>query len=136
MPRPLRRLSLGVIVAPLLWSGLACAGHRAAGARGSQPPAPEPVEVILTVTNHHWLDVTIYVLHDGQRSRVGTVTAVSTQQFVLPMRLLGISRQFQLLGEAIGSPAYARTEMLLIQPGQAIEWTLESDLRRSSVGVF
>lgn len=134
MPRPLRRFSLGVIVAPLLWSGLACAGHRPSA--GPRPPAPEPVEVILTVTNHHWLDVTIYVLHDGQRSRVGTVTAVSTQQFVVPMRLLGISRQFQLLGEAIGSPAYARTETLLIQPGQAIEWTLESDLRRSSVGVF
>jgi len=134
MPRPLRRISLGVVAAPLVWLGLACARH---GSPASpRAPAPEPVEVILTVTNHHWLDVTIYVEHDGQRTRVGTVTAVSTQQFVVPMRVLGISRQFRLLGEAIGSPAYARTETLVIQPGQAIEWTLESDLRRSSVGVF
>jgi hypothetical protein len=126
---------MGVVVAPLLVSGLACARPRG-GSPPPRPPAPEPVEVILTVANHHWLDVTIYVEHDGQRTRVGTVTAVSTQQFVLPMRLLGMSREFQLLGEAIGSPSYVRTERLSIQPGQAIEWTLESDLRRSSVGVF
>jgi hypothetical protein len=117
----------------LVW-GLACARSRPGAA--PRAPVPEPVEVVLTVTNHHWLDVTVYVEHDGQRTRVGTVTAVSTQQFLLPMRLLGISRQFRLLGEAIGSPGVARTETLLVQPGQAIEWTLESDLRRSSVGVY
>ena len=32
--------------------------------------------------------------------------------------------------------AFARTQTLILQPGQYIEWTLETDLRRSSVGVF
>jgi len=29
-----------------------------------------------------------------------------------------------------------RTEILTVRPGQRIEWTLETDLRRSSVGVY
>jgi hypothetical protein len=28
------------------------------------------------------------------------------------------------------------TETLVVQPGQYIEWTLETDLARSSVGVY
>ena len=93
-------------------------------------------DIPLKVTNHNWLDVTIYVLHDGQRTRIGSVTGSSTQDFTLPRRLLGQSHELALLGEAIGSPDFARTEVLNIQPGQYIEWTLETDLRRSSVGVY
>jgi hypothetical protein len=96
----------------------------------------DPVEVVLTVTNHHFLDITVYVEHDGQRTRIGMVTAASTQGFLLPMRLLGVAHQFRLYGEAIGSSEVVRTETLTIQPGQFIEWTLEHDLRRSSVGVY
>jgi len=90
----------------------------------------------LHVTNHHWLDMTISVEHDGQRTRVGAVTAAASAEFVLPLRIFGVSREFRLVGEAIGSPEVVRTETLTIQPGQFIEWTLEHDLRRSSVGVF
>ena len=93
-------------------------------------------EFVLRVVNHHWLDVDIYILHDGQRTHVGTVTATTTQEFLLTDRLLGASRQIALLADAIGSPEGVRSETLLLQPGQYIEWTLESSLRRSSVGVY
>jgi len=107
----------------------ACTSHR--------PRSADPQdEFTLIVVNHHWLDVTVYVLHDGQRTRIGTVTGSSSQQFVLPGRLLGQSHQLALFGDAIGSNDFARTETLNIQPGQRIEWTLETDLRRSSVGVY
>jgi|SRR5712664_899592 len=97
----------------------------------------EPVsDIPLKVTNRNWLDVVIYVLHDGQRTRVGTVTGSSSQEFALPSRLVGQSHELALLGEAIGSNDVARTERLTIQAGQYIEWTLETDLRRSSVGVY
>jgi hypothetical protein len=109
--------------------------------RGSGPAtspaleAPEG-EVALSVTNHNYLDVVVYVLHDGLPTRVGTVTGSSSTVFFLPARLLGQAREIQLYGDAIGSDAYARTDILVVQPGQYIEWTLETDLRRSSVGVF
>ena len=96
----------------------------------------EPADVVLTVTNHHFLDVTVYLERDGQRTRVGTVTAVSTVQFHLRGNNLSASRQFRLFATAIGSNENVRTETLTIQSGQTIEWTLEHDLRRSSVGIY
>src|SRR2546427_683938 len=143
MLRPLRGTPSGVWLAPLLLMLIvpACARHRAfppppPPGTPQRAPVPEAIEVVLTVTNHHWLDVVVYIEHDGQRTRVGTVTAVSTQQFLLPMRQLGASHQFRLYGAAIGSPEAVRTETLSIQPGQGIEWTLEGNLRRSRVAVF
>lgn len=131
MPRPR-------VVSAALWLGVVCApacAHHSAARRPAVPPTP-PVDVALHVTNHHWLDMTISVEHDGQRTRVGAVTAAASAEFVLPMRVFGVAREFRLVGEAIGSPEIVRTETLTIQPGQFIEWTLEHDLRRSSVGVF
>jgi hypothetical protein len=134
MARPLRVSLGGALLAPtLLWLGVGCVHHRPSTAR--RPP-PSQAEVALSVTNHHFLDITIYVEHDGLRTRVGTVTAASRQEFTLPIRLFGAFRQFTLLAETIGSAEHVRTETLLVQPGQLIEWTLEHDLRRSSVGVF
>ncbi len=93
-------------------------------------------EIALSVSNHNYLDVVVYVLHDGVRTRVGTVTGSSSTVFFLPLRLLGQGRQIQLFGDAIGNDAYASTEILIVQPGQYVVWTLETDLNRSSVGVF
>jgi len=111
--------------------------------RGNKPGSPErPAfdvpegEIALSVTNHNYLDVVVYVLHDGVQTRVGTVTGSSAAVFFLPARLLGQGREIRLLGDAIGNDAYARTDILIVQRGQYIEWTLETDLRRSSVGVF
>ena len=110
----------------------ACSSHRGRPAARPEPPA----DVTLQVTNHNFLDVTVFVLHDGQTLRVGLVTGSSTQSFTLPGRMVALSHELALLGQAVGSRAVARTETLLVQPGQRIEWTLESDLRRSSVGVY
>jgi len=67
---------------------------------------------------------------------VGMVTGSSAALLFVPIRLLGMGHELQLYGRAIGSDAFARTQTLILQPGQYIEWTLETDLRRSSVGVF
>ena len=48
--------------------------------RGKSDPRPgfdEPAgEIALNVTNNNYLDVVIYVVHDGQQTRAGTVTSV------------------------------------------------------------
>ena len=93
-------------------------------------------EIALNVTNHNYLDVVVYVLHDGLQTRVGTATGSTSSLFFLPARLLGQGREIQLLGEAIGNDTFARTDILVVQRGQYIDWTLETDLRRSSVGVY
>ena len=124
----------GTALAVLLLLAPSCWRHGKPAQAGD--PRVSEGEIALRVSNHNFLDVTIYVVHDGQRTRVGTVTGSSSQVFFLPFRLLGQGREIQLLGDPIGSTQLARTERLVVQPGQYIDWTLETDLRRSSVGVY
>jgi hypothetical protein len=123
----------GLLLWGVLIAAAACGSHRRRPATESSGP---PANVTLQVTNHNFLDVTVFVLHDGARLRVGLVTGTSTQSFTLPGRMVALSHELALVGEALGSRAVARTETLFVQPGQRIEWTLETDLRRSSVGVY
>jgi hypothetical protein len=130
------KLRLGAARVVLLLGASGCfIFHR--GKTDRQPGVDVPAgEIALNVTNHNYLDVVIYVLHDGQQTRVGMVTGSSTALLFVPLRLLGMGHELQLYGRAIASDVVARTPTLILQPGQYIEWTLETDLRRSSVGVF
>ena len=132
-PHRYRALALALV----LYGAPACLVFNR-GSKADREPAPDVPsgEFGLKVTNHNYLDVAIYVVHGGQRTRVGTVTGSSSTLLFLPERLLGLGREVQLSGEAIGSDAYARTQTLIVQPGQYIDWTLETDLRRASVGVY
>jgi hypothetical protein len=109
----------------------------------SEPGEVEPVveydretPVALTVTNNHWLDIVVFVSHDGEVSRVGTVTAAANGSFSLPRWMLGQSRSIRLLADPVGSEGWIRSEMISVQPGQSVEWRLESQLARSSVMVY
>jgi hypothetical protein len=113
-----------------------CAGHKA-------PPTPEPEAfagdetVKLDVNNHNWLDVVIYVVHSGQRTRVATVVATGSASVVVPNHALRNSGgQIRLLVHAIGNPKTFMSETIVARPGMTIDWTLESDLRRSSLAVW
>lgn len=122
-----------IVVLGVLLAGTNCfIFHR----HPSDSRAPAQGEIALNVTNHNFLDVVVYVVHDGQQTRVGTVTGSSSAVFYLPARLLGQGREIRLLGHPIGGTNLAQTETIVVQPGQYISWTLETDLRRSSVGVF
>jgi hypothetical protein len=102
----------------------------------SNAPASWSGDIALQVVNHHWLDVTIYVLHDGQLTRVGVAGGSASTEMILPSRLVGVGRELRLYGDPIGSPERAITEVITVQPGQSIEWLLESELARSTVGVY
>jgi hypothetical protein len=110
---------------------LACGGKRQAVV------APAPLQKIaMRVTNHHFLDVVIYAVCEGQRTRIGVASGSSSTHMNVPRRLLGPGQEMQLIGDAIGSEERAVTETIIVQPGQFIELLLESRLARSSVGVY
>jgi len=111
-----------------------CARHKVEDAAEYEEDLNAPTP--LTVDNNNWLDVVIFVFHDGELSRVGTVTAASSTNFFLPAWMIGSSRNIRLLADPIGSDESARTELIHIQPGQFIEWRLESQLARSTVAVY
>lgn len=135
--RPVQLLRLRATLLALLLVSPGCFIFNRGNKDEQAPVADTPEgEIALNVTNHNYLDVVIYVLHDGVQTRVGTVTGSSSTVFFLPTRLLGQGREIQLYGDAIGNDTYARTDTFVVQRGQYIEWTLEADLHRSSVGVF
>src|SRR5438876_9455674 len=85
-------------LALLLLVGPACFfGHKPAGR-----PAVDfrEGEVALRVVNHTNLDVVIYLVHDGVRTRVGSVTAASSTAFFVPVGSLGEGRDARRSGDA------------------------------------
>lgn len=121
-----RLLVLPTIV--LLLGG--CAAKQKAGEQ-SIPTAPAQLQV----ENHNWLDVTIYVVHDGQRSRVGSATAAKTTEFTLRPTLLGQLGDIQLVADPVGAPDGVTSPTIVVRPGNRVIWTLQSDLSRSSLSV-
>jgi len=122
---------LAWILVALILCPSACARHGAE----SGAVAESRAEIALVVENHHWNDVVISVLHDGVVERIGLATAVKTTTFVIPSGRLGAAGLIRLRGHAVGAPDDQTTDAFLVQPGQEIQWTLESDLARSSVAV-
>lgn len=124
-----------VLLLPLLLLAPAC-HHAAPDPESAVLPADPNADIPLEIANHNWLDVIIYVVRDGQASRVGIANASSSASFSLPARLLGQGREIRLWGHPIGGTGGTLTESVVVQPGQWIEWTLESDLDRSAIGVY
>ena len=114
----------------------ACAGHQASPKQELNAFGANET-VTLDVNNHNWLDVVIYVLHAGQRTRVATVVATTSITVVLPNHALRNSGgQIRLLAHAVGNPVTFTSEAIVARPGMTIDWTLESDLKRSSLAVW
>jgi hypothetical protein len=120
------------VAALLILGAISCGGH---SGQASGPAPESATDIVLVVDNHHWSDVVISVLHDGVIDRVGLATAVKTTTFVLPSRRLGTTGIIRLRGHAVGAPDSHTTDSFPVQPGQEIQWTLESDLEHSSVAV-
>jgi hypothetical protein len=134
---PLSR-SLSRVPRPCAFWTLALAVQLSAGCRHAKVPdgvSIQPVtgSVSIVIVNRNALDATLYVVHDGFRERLGTVTAATQSSFELPFARLGAGREFYLVADPIGGKQPARTETLQGLDGLVITWTLESDLRRSSV---
>jgi hypothetical protein len=131
------RSSRRVFALALLTVGVVACGK--SSEPGEVAPATEvdrSTPVPLSINNSHWLDVTIFVFHDGEMSRVGDVTAATSGTFTLPVWMLGHSRTIRLLADPIGSDQWIRSETIYVQPGQSVEWRLESQLQRSTVMVY
>jgi hypothetical protein len=78
----------------------------------------------------------IYLMNGNQSQRLGTVASLSTIQVVIPYRQLQTGGKARLRAYPVGGPGSFTSEDLLVQPGQRIIWTLESDLSRSSMAVY
>lgn len=89
----------------------------------------------LRVENNHVLDLDVFVVHGGQRSRVGMVTAAQVREFHLPMYLLGPGGEISLVATRIGGPGELRSEMIIVGRGGQVDWFIPRAFEHSAVSV-
>jgi hypothetical protein len=86
----------------------------------------------IRVVNNSRLDAAIYLVHDGARERMGTVTASSSASF--PMRARSFATgDFTLVAEPVGLRRAVSSERLNAAQGSVFTWTLDTDLRRGAM---
>jgi hypothetical protein len=117
-----------LVLVPLLVA-LGCASN-------PQPvTSAPPASWQLRVENHHVLDLDVYVVHGGQQSRIGTVTAAQVRKFHLPLYLLGPGGEITLLATRIGGPGELRSEMIIVSRGGRVDWFIPRAFEHSAVSV-
>lgn len=100
-----------------------------------QPKTEEATE--LTVINHNWSDITIYVVqHGAQPIRLGLVTSLSRARFEVPSDLVGSGRVIRLMADPVGQHEAFLSERIQVFPGDLIEWRLENRLQQSALSIY
>ena len=113
----------------------ACARSRAVEAHPASASSPAVEPVSLRVDNHYKADVAIYLQRGSVRSRLGTVVTAATVAFRVPPTYVGDSGGFYLIAAPVGGSPF-RSERVVVRGGERITWSLESDLARSTLGIF
>jgi hypothetical protein len=114
----------------------ACAGRKHAEPASNPETNLALPAIELAIANHNWLDVVVFVVHGGQRTRLTTVTAAKSASTLIPEFTLRNQGHIRLLAHAVGNPETFTSEVIVVRAGMRIEWTLETDLKRSSVGIY
>lgn len=115
--------------------------------RGADVAQPDPLGegvgavIPVQVQNDNMQDVNVYVVHGGLRSRVGIAGAASATTFVFPARYSAGAVTVQLLavpliGGRFGFRHSILSDPITVHAGQRILFNLESDLSRSTIGVY
>jgi hypothetical protein len=98
--------------------------------------SPADTQVSVEVESHNWSDIVIYLVRGTHTQRLGMVTGLSTIHFAFPYQSLSAGSTLRLRAYPIGGPGSHTSENLMLQPGQSIKWTLESDLSRSFLAIY
>ena len=129
-------LVIRMLLPVFLWLTSAPACGLLSSRQADSPVSSSTAEIPLEVESHHWNDIVIYLMDGNQSQRLGMVAGLSTKNFVFPYRRLTGGGKLRLRAYPVGGQGSFTSEDLLIQPGQWIKWTLESDLSRSTLAVY
>ena len=102
--------------------------------RGRLATSPEG-DYSLSVTNHNWLDVTVFVVRGSTRFRIGDVTGNSTSRLKIPSRLV-VAGQVQLLVDPIASDDYYLTDAIPVSSDEGVQLTVAPSMRMSSYAIL
>jgi len=96
---------------------------------GDESPAVVATETTLTVKNQNWLDMRVFMVRNGLRVPLGTVTSMSERTFEVPEAALGGGGfGARVVADPIGSRRGWVSESLNFFPGDQLEVTLQNHL--------
>jgi len=100
----------------------------AGGCSASAGSAPRPAEpdAVVVVENQAWVDVDVFVVYGGTRSRLGMVTGNSERRFTLRPAVVGRGRDVRFLADPVGSERTAESFEIYVAPGQEVRLTIPS----------
>jgi hypothetical protein len=108
--------------------------------RHPPPDLPDPDspdgDVAFQIENRRSDDVVVELIRDGQRQRLGMVTAQNRSTYTLRWRQVGNASRVVLSIHPIGSNSRYITESLLLRPGSEVELTVNQVLRQSVLSVY
>jgi hypothetical protein len=90
------------------------------------PPVPvnPNAEVAVTVDNQNFADMNVYLVHNGQRVRLGMVPGLSTSILMVRPELIGLSSEVQFVVHPIGGRGNDYSERMTVHPGDVIQVTI------------
>ena len=117
---------------------IAVATLPACSKRGRNSAGTDPA-IVLHVDNRNWSEVTVWVVHDGARDKLGRVSGATRSVLRIPGHFIGQNGAVRLVAEPQFSRSKAdmavTTETLILKSGIRVLWTLERELQYSSVQI-
>ena len=117
---------------------LAGCTHRAAPPTLTDDQSRSSVDddLVLQVANNNWSDVIIYMIHDGRRTRFTVVTAARSAEVAIPARYVSSNGTVQFAAHRIGGTDEYVSPVISVRLGHTVALTLESNLVRSTLGIW
>jgi predicted small lipoprotein YifL len=84
-------------------------------------PAVPQERTTVRVQNQNFLDMTIYVLRNSQRVRLGTVGGVSTQVLTIPSNLIFGATPLRFQADPVGATRTPTSFEITVSPGDQVQ---------------
>jgi hypothetical protein len=91
---------------------------------------------VVRVTNRNWANMELFAIRGGTRRVLGTVAGAQEATLVLSDDMLDSDGRLQLAARIEGQREMLMMEPVRIPVGNYVDWSLENDLARSSIGYF
>ena len=95
------------------------------GAQRRGPGVPQE-RTTVRVQNQNFLDMTIYVLRNSQRVRLGTVGGVSTQVLTIPSNLIFGATPLRFQADPVGASRTPTSFEITVSPGDQVQLIIPS----------
>ena len=123
------RLTFTALVSAVV---LNCGHGNAERTVNGMPAATDAVTV--SVLNNNWQDVDVYAVRNGQRIRLGNVTATRTGVFVLPQGV-ALAPDLRIQIHPLAATRDYISPKLVVSPGDVVEIVVLNALSQTSVVV-